>query len=371
MKFSIDKPHMVYAEFIESGAIDQFKNVMAQPWVLRGALMPDAHRGYTLPIGGVVETDGVVSPVFVGMDIGCGVCAQPTSFNYDEVFDLRYRIRQALKIAIPLGFNHHKKSKTWHEYAKIPKTDWFNTLFNDRGGLKQIGTLGGGNHFIEIGADENKKVWIIIHSGSRGIGADTAKHYIRMAHPEGKVKDGAYGLDVNSQEGKDYIMDMNICLDFALENRVQMIDRIMYIMGRFCEGTKDAWIINRTHNHAESKDGRYWIHRKGATHAEEGMLGVVPGNWRDGSFIVKGKGNPESLYSSSHGAGRILGRKAAKRTLDLGEQRSFIGDIAAEVDGSSIDEAPGAYKDIFEVMRQQTELVDIGAHVRPIINVKG
>lgn len=144
MQFNIAKPHKVYAEVIESGAIDQFKNCMAQDWVIRGALMPDAHHGYTLPIGGVVETLGIVSPSFVGVDIGCGVCAQLTSFSKEEVFALRHKILDSIRQTIPLGANHHKHPQTWRDFAKIPKTDWFTSMFWDKGGLKQLGTLGGG-----------------------------------------------------------------------------------------------------------------------------------------------------------------------------------------------------------------------------------
>lgn len=371
MQFAIDKPHKVYAEVLESGAIKQFKEVMKEDWVLRGALMPDAHQGYTLPIGGVVETLNMISPSFVGVDIGCGVCAQPTSFNANDIFDRRYQLRKNIKQQIPLGFRHHKHTQSWREYADLPKTDWFNWMFYAKGGLKQLGTLGGGNHFIEVGVDEHAKVWIIIHSGSRNVGSTTANHYIALAHPEGKVKDGAYGFTPDSPNGKDYIMDMNMCLAFALENRRQMIDSIMNIISKVCEGEKDDWFINRTHNHAESKDKVHWIHRKGATHAEKDMLGVVPGNMIDGSFIVKGKGCDEALHSSSHGAGRILSRKKAKIKLDLEEERSYIGDIAIDITPSNLDEAKGAYKNIFDVMALQHELVEVVAHVKPIIGVKG
>lgn len=371
MEFNINKPHKVYAKIIESGAITQFKDVMSKDWVLRGALMPDAHQGYTLPIGGVVETAGIIAPSFVGVDIGCGVCAQPTSFNPTEVFDLRYHIRDAIKKVVPLGFSHHSKNSSWQEYENLPKTVWFDKMFYERQGLKQLGTLGGGNHFIEIGKDGQDKIWIIIHSGSRNVGHTTASHYIALAHPEGKVAEGAYGFNVETPPGLAYIRDMNTCLAFALENRRQMITLIVAAMNKLCKGEADNWFINRTHNHAESKDKIHWIHRKGATHAEKDMLGVVPGNMIDGSFIVKGKGCEESLNSSSHGAGRILSRKKAKFLLDLEEERSYIGDIATEIDSAGLDEAKGAYKDIFEVMELQKDLVEVVSYIKPIINVKG
>ena len=178
-------------------------------------------------------------------------------------------------------------------------------------------------------------------------------------------------MDTNTQAGKDYITDINYALQFALLNRAEMIQRVEKIMKRYAKGHGD-WdgLINRNHNHAELKDG-LWIHRKGATHAEKDMMGVIPGNMRDGSFIVKGKGNPESLYSSSHGAGRVLGRRAAKETLKMEDFKESMKGIKARVEAATIDESPAAYKNIFEVMDQQKELVDVIHHVKPIINIKG
>lgn len=227
------------------------------------------------------------------------------------------------------------------------------------------------NHFIEIGYDEQDRVWITIHSGSRNVGHTTAQHYIAMAHPEGKVKDGAYGFNVNSPEGKDYIQDMQLCLGFALHSRESMIASVLASMKMFARGGAIDFFINRTHNHAESTDGIHWVHRKGATHAEEGMYGVIPGNMRDGSFIVRGKGNPDSLCSSSHGAGRIMSRSKASVAFSTDQVKAEMGDIAINFSNSMIDEAPGAYKNIFEVMQLQADLVDVVHHIRPIICVKG
>ena len=360
-----------FAEILEQGAADQMSKVLSQDWVLCGALMPDAHQGYTLPIGGVIKTFEVVSPSFVGVDIGCGMCSQLTSFTKEDVYNHRYEIMRLISESIPLGKNHHKKPQTWRNYANFPKTNWFDKMFWEKGGLNQIGTLGGGNHFIEIGYDEQERVWITIHSGSRNVGHTTAQHYIAMAHPEGKVKDGAYGFNVNSPEGKDYIQDMQVCLAFALHSRESMIMAVLASMKMFAKGGAVDFFINRTHNHAESKDGVQWIHRKGATHAEEGMYGVIPGNMRDGSFIVRGKGNPDSLCSSSHGAGRILSRSKASEAFTADQVKAEMGDIAINFSKSMVDEAPGAYKNIFEVMHLQAGLVDVVHHIKPIICVKG
>ena len=185
--------------------------------------------------------------------------------------------------------------------------------------------------------------------------------------------EGHYGFDVNSLEGKRYINDLTVALDYALENRKLMLDIVNKSVNHTLKSDKKLdWnsLINRNHNHAELKDG-LWIHRKGATHAEEGMLGIIPGNMKDGSFIVEGSGNPDSLCSSSHGAGRVLSRKKAKNTLKLDDFKSTMGDVTANISKHTLDESPMAYKNIFEVMHNQQDLVEIITHVKPIVNIKG
>jgi len=230
----------------------------------------------------------------------------------------------------------------------------------------QLGTLGGGNHFIEIGHDEDDNVWVVLHSGSRHFGHQIATEYMKLAHPEGKAKDGHFGFHVKSENGLKYINDMNIALKFALTNRKEMLFQVAEAIGSTVD---EMSFINSNHNHAEYAHGM-WIHRKGATHADEGMMGVIPGNMRDGSFIVKGKGSPDSLWSSSHGAGRVLGRKEAKRVLELKDfQETMIG-VKAKVENTTLDESPFAYKNIFDVMDAQEDLVEIVHHIKPLINIK-
>lgn len=369
MKIATEKPYRIFAEVLEQGALDQFESAMQQPFTVRGALMPDAHSGYTSPIGAVVATDGVVLPSWVGYDIGCGMCALPTTFSANDVRDNAKEIFDGIYRAIPVGFNHNQKTTDWDSSA-LPRTAKMQEIF-DKNGARQLGSLGGGNHFIEVGVDGGGVVWIIIHSGSRGIGHAAAAHYMRLASDDGKAKEGHFGFDVNSPEGESYIADLNFCLAFALENRSEMMRRVEREIAHNCVGnTKWHQLINRNHNHAELKDG-LWVHRKGATHAEDGMMGVIPGNMRDGSFIVRGKGNAEALWSSSHGAGRVLGRKEAQRTLDMGQFADTMVGVVAQITPETLDESPFAYKNIFEVMALQSELVDVVAHVRPILNVKG
>lgn len=367
------KPHTIYGiENIEGEALAQFYSAMNLDCVVQGALMPDAHAGYALPIGAVVATKDTIFPAWVGYDIGCGMCAVPTTFNRRDVeakaiFDQIYR-------DVPTGFAHNKASVDY-----VPKSNGVGVsefvakeIIMKGDPCRQIGTLGGGNHFIEIGYDETDRVWVIIHSGSRNVGHKIATHYMKIASGDGKAREGHFGLDVNSPEGRNYINDLAFGLQFALDNRLEILKRVERAINH--TGTIGSLIgdrlINRNHNHAEFKDG-LWIHRKGATHAEKGMMGVIPGNMRDGSFIVRGKGNPDGLYSSSHGAGRVLSRKKAKAELSLDTFKDQMAGIQARVADATLDESPSAYKSIFDVMDMQRDLVEVVAHVRPIINIKG
>lgn len=370
MKINTDKEYRIFAEVLEQEALNQFESAMQQPFVVRGALMPDAHAGYSLPIGAVVATDGFVLPSWVGYDIGCGMCALPTTYDAGEVRAKAQAIFDGIYKAVPVGFSHNARDTEWEYGKSLDRTVRMAEIF-DKNGLRQLGSLGGGNHFAEVGADETGRVWIIIHSGSRGIGHATATHYMKLASGDGKAREGHFGFRDDSPEGAYYIKDLEFCLAFALENRTEMMRRIVGVLDSHVKG-EAHWseLINRNHNHAELK-GSVRIHRKGATHAEAGMMGVIPGNMRDGSFIVRGKGNPDALWSSSHGAGRVLGRKEAKRTLTMEDFAQAMSGVVALVTAETLDESPFAYKSIFEVMRLQDELVETVAYVRPILNIKG
>lgn len=367
----LNKPYRIFAEHLESGAIEQFIAVMQHDAIVQGALMPDAHQGYSLPIGGVVAAQGMIFPAYIGYDIGCGMGALPTKLNAADVETHAQDIFSEIYKVVPVG--HDVNDSSHSVSCKLDERDLCDLgkiAFDKRKGFLHIGTLGGGNHFIEIGKDEKNVVWVIVHSGSRGVGHGIATEYMRLAGG-GKAREGNHGFDVTSDEGKAYINDMNWGLEFALANRAEILKRTMIAVNRHCGGDAE-WekLINRNHNHAEFKNG-VWIHRKGATHAEAGMMGVIPGNMRDGSFIVEGKGNPDSLFSSSHGAGRVLGRKQAKTTLDTEQFKAEMAGIVAKVEAETLDESPMAYKDIFDVMRLQADLVEVKCHVKPILNIKG
>ena len=365
------KPHHIFAEAIDGKAMSQFYDGLKQDFAVRGALMPDAHAGYALPIGAVVATEGVVVPAWVGYDIGCGMCAVRLSISGDDIRANAKLIFDQIYRDIPTGFAHNQKSEEWSDASKLAHTSVIQEQIN-AGALRQLGSLGSGNHFIEIGEDESGQAWIVIHSGSRNVGHKTATHYMKLASGDGKAREDHLPLLVGSDAGDSYIADLGFCLAFALENRRRMISRVVYALNRHVGACKAdlSGMINRNHNHAELKDG-LWIHRKGATHAEDGMMGVIPGNMRDGSFIVRGKGNPDALWSSSHGAGRVLGRKQAKETLDMDSFTETMAGVVAKVDLGTLDESPFAYKSIFEVMEQQKDLVEVLHHVRPILNIKG
>jgi len=405
----LGKPYKIYADVVEQGAIDQFIGAMKHESIVKGALMPDVHTGYSLPIGAVVASKDTIFPSFVGYDIGCGMCAlKLDGIDIEQVKSHANGIFDEIYKRIPVGFNVNTKhinysidglTEKGKEIAKSKKYDL------------ALGSLGGGNHFIEIGHDENDNVWVVIHSGSRGVGHGIASHYMTLSSSDTEVlskefddthkdlllynpdkyedhkqkwiakkvgvlrpKEGNYCFDVESQNGKDYIQDLKWALDYALANRKEMMSRIVNsitsCLDISCYELDFSELINRNHNHAELKDG-LWIHRKGATHAEDGMLGVIPGNMRDGSFIVRGKGNYDSLYSSSHGAGRVLGRKEAQKTLTMDDFTNTMNGIIGKINESTLDESPFAYKDIFKVMDQQSDLVDVLHHIKPLINIKG
>ncbi len=300
----------------------------------------------------------------------CGMISVKTNLTREDLQgkDLN-KLHQQLHQFIPVGNSTHTESQGWH--LTPSHTQQAEEIYHNRKGDYQLGTLGGGNHFLEVGYDEEDSIWVTIHSGSRGVGHGIAEYYMKLASGSDKAEEGHHSFDVDSKEGKDYILDLNFALEFALDNRKTMMSTALSVLSDFVEKYVNQEVfINRNHNHAELKAG-LWIHRKGATHAEAGMLGVIPANMRDGVFIVEGKGAEESLCSSSHGAGRVLGRFKAKKVLNLEKFEKDMEGVVASVSKNTLDEAPDAYKDIFEVMRQQEDLVKVIAYVKPLVSVKG
>jgi len=385
------KPIKMWIDEIEEGALAQAKNLANLPFAFKHvAIMPDSHQGYGMPIGGVLATKGVVIPNAVGVDIGCGMCALKTTLTDISTEQLKCVLggskeRQGgIRSSIPTGFSHHKKDQEWEGFDWAPETMVIQQEL--KSASKQLGTLGGGNHFIEIQKDRNGHIWIMIHSGSRNFGYKIAKYYNKLAQklctrwysdiPTFKGEDGLAFLPMDTDEGQEYLTAMNYALDFAYASRLHMMDRAFAELKRVVDCECEP-IINVHHNYAamEHHYGQnVMVHRKGATSARKGQMGIIPGSQGTKSYIVQGKGNPESFNSCSHGAGRKMSRKKACETLDLEAQQRMMDDqgILHAIRGKrQLDEAPGAYKDISVVMANQADLVEIVAELTPLAVVKG
>lgn len=363
---------------LEAGALTQIWNCAGFDFVLKMAVMPDAHQGYGLPIGGVVLTDNIISPSWVGYDMGCGMTLIVTGIHKDDMFPdkrERIRIRDALISGIPMGVGVKRNDKTALQYKeRFPNASGSKDLGKEiNANLKyHYGTLGSGNHFIEIGYNQNDMVCITVHSGSRGVGYITARHYM-STYGKRPGTDGAF-FDLNEDLGQAYLEDMNFFLEFALENRKLLMSDILDIISIPYQdkGKLMNSMINENHNHAIiTEDGV--LHRKGATEANKGQYGVIPANMRDGIYVTVGKGNDEFLSSSSHGAGRVMSRSKANKLLDLKEFQNKMedADVVCVATKGTLDESPDAYKDIDTVIKYQEGVVlDVTDRIMPLINVK-
>lgn len=371
------KPFKIFTDYVEHAALVQFQDCMNQDFVVQGALMPDCHAGYAAPIGSVLKTKDYIVPAYIGFDIGCGVSALKLNIKKQNIINYLENIKDDILTVIPLG----NKTYSHNDAPTVPKKilNMFTKMglkFLDRRGKNQLGTLGGGNHFIEISYGQDDFVWIVIHSGSRGLGHGIAGHYMNVAAELNGVTSGSveksFGIHKTKDDFNDYLQDVVACQEWALENRTIMSNKVCDIIGKYInQKINSAGYINRNHNHIDILPDGYYIHRKGATHAENGMYGVIPANMAEGAFIVVGKGNNESMSSSSHGAGRVMSRSAAKNEFCLEELQDKMAGIICNISESTIDEHPCAYKDIYEVMENQKELVGIVDHVKPLLNIKG
>lgn len=370
----------------DRAALQQAYNLARLPFVYHHiALMPDCHSGYGMPIGGVVACLDTVIPNAVGVDIGCGMCAvqtdvSTTSFSAETIRSL---IRQ-INAAIPTGFKHHKNAQTWDGFNDAPDSAVIaQELHSAR---KQMGTLGGGNHFIELQKDSIDKLWLMIHCGSRNFGLKIATLYHQkalayctqqsLALPD---NDLAF-LPIDHADAREYLSAMQYAMRFAEENRRQIKERCLEIITEHFPHTAVQSEINIHHNFAalEHHFGTaVMVHRKGATSARAQQMGIIPGSMGSASYIVRGKGNPQSFESCSHGAGRAMGRNEANRQLTLTAVKDAIGLVQIAVwprDRSGaldLSEAPQAYKNIDTVMAEQADLVEIVERLLPLGVVKG
>ena len=385
---------------IEPGAMEQAVNLAMHP-VIRGhvALMPDCHVGYGMPIGGVIACENAVIPNAVGVDIGCGMVAVETDCPAERLKIMKDRraILDIVKDMVPAGEGAaHKAEQEWDGFEKYLDSlsggaayEWPAKL--DR---KNLGTLGGGNHFIELQVSEEGMLWLMIHSGSRNLGYKIASHYHKKAlrlndefHFAIPVKDLAF-LPADSVPGLGYIRDMNFALKYALENRRRMMASFKNAVADILGNVGFLREVNIHHNYAaleEYSGKQFWIHRKGATSAKPGEIGIIPGSMGTSSYIVRGLGNPESFTSCSHGAGRRMGRGEASRSLSVEACDKAMEGIVfdrwnkfrskwkkkGEKNLFDLSEAPLAYKDIDEVIEAELDLAEPIVKLRPLGVVKG
>jgi tRNA-splicing ligase RtcB len=385
---------------VDHQALNQIRNIAGLPIVAgHVAIMPDVHLGKGATVGSVIPTRGAIIPAAVGVDIGCGMCAVRTDLVANDLPASLASLRSAIESLVPVGFSmHDKEVNPTHEaahgrvlkqrmdalFARFEKLSILQVLgtLDARKIWKQIGTLGGGNHFIELCLDEAGAEWVMLHSGSRNIGKTIGEAAIGMAR-EAAVKAGIAlpdrdlaWLNEGTPEFHQYVEALQWAQDYAALNRDLMLFRVMRALRESLQGgigsTKEA--INCHHNYATVEEhfgSKVWITRKGAVSAREGQLGIIPGSMGAKSYIVRGKGNPLAYCSCSHGAGRRHSRGAAKRLFDLDALAAQTAGVECRKDEGVLDEIPGAYKDIDAVMAAQADLVSVEHTLKQVLCVKG
>ena len=390
---------------VEAQAMQQLKNIASLPFIYKHvAVMPDVHFGKGATIGSVIPTKGAIVPAAVGVDLGCGMMAVRTSIRAEHLPENLAEMRSALEKAVPHGRTtvgkHYDPSKDrglWYHTPAINQMHFKelegglkailekqnDTLLNRAaaGAAKQLGTLGTGNHFLEVCLDETNDVWVMLHSGSRGIGNRIATHFIEKAQELVQMwfvhlpdVDLAY-LPQGIKEFDQYVEAVAWAQHFAMVNREIMMENTLNALRRFFPDlatTEEA--VNCHHNYVEMEHhygANVWLTRKGAVRARSGDLGIIPGSMGAKSFIVRGKGNPESFHSCSHGAGRVMSRAEAFKSITLDDHAKATAGVECRKDKEVIDESPAAYKDIDAVMAAQADLVDIVHTLKQVLCVKG
>lgn len=388
---------------MESGVYDQVRNLAMVDGVQAVSLMPDAHFGRGSTVGSVIVTKDVVIPATVGVDIGCGMNAVRLSLTASQLPDSLVAVRHEIEKMVPVGFNQHSDSRTGikaHDQTRkligghmktmedglntiVGKNPAINKMTRDlyRKSLEQIGTLGGGNHFIELCLDENQNVWVMLHSGSRAVGNAIGRYFIEQAKEE-MVRNGlsvpdkdlSY-LSVGTKPYDDYVEAVEWAQDYAANNRRAMMDLVLLSLRRHLPNfhiTQEA--INTHHNYISKEvhmSEEVFVTRKGAVSAQYGELGIIPGSMGAKSFIVRGKGNADSFCSCSHGAGRVMSRTRAKKEITLEQHILATDGVECRKDIGMLDESPAAYKDIDQVMLSQSDLVEVVHTLKQVLCVKG
>ena len=382
---------------VESSAIDQIKQAATHPRLFKHvAIMPDVHTGIGCTIGSVLPIKDALIPSSVGVDIGCGMCAVKSSITLDKVKTKFDDLHNNILRRIPLGFDHRsgRQIDDASDFISPEFRDEIETVqkkYKQTDIVPQLGTLGGGNHFIELQTDSENNIWIMLHSGSRNIGNLIASSAIKKAKEltsenEPAPRDMEY-LPIDSKEGEIYLHEMHFAQNFAMQNRFLMMQIFQQEIERVCPEVTYEDVINIHHNYA-AKENHFgkdiWVHRKGATKAVSNQFGIIPGSMGTTSYIVRGKDNPESFHSCSHGAGRKMSRSAAKgkyhrKTGELIEGSLSMEDFrfdmtsvfSKDVNRTHLDEAPRAYKNINEVISYQSDLIDVVVELKPVFNIKG
>lgn len=383
---------------VEPEALQQLRNIASLPFIhSHVAAMPDVHFGLGATVGSVIATKGAIVPAAVGVDIGCGMMAVRTSLTANDLPDDLAPLRSDIERAVPHGVVNTPGRHDRGSWAKVPDsaaTRWkalqkrFDAIEQRHPQIrmkhspaKQLGSLGSGNHFIELCLDEAQRVWVMLHSGSRGVGNRIGTYFIERAREEMlrqnvhlPDRDLAY-LREGSESFDDYCDALEFAQTYAAENRRQMMDTVLATLRkRLPPFTLDKQAVNCHHNYVarEQHFGEdVLVTRKGAVSARAGELGIIPGSMGARSFIVRGKGNAESFCSCSHGAGRVMSRNKAKATISLDEHVAATRGIECRKDAGVIDESPRAYKDIEAVMAAQSDLVSVEHTLRQVVCVKG
>ncbi len=378
-----------WASILEPATREQAVTTATMPFIHpHVALMPDAHLGLGATVGSVIPTLGAIMPAAVGVDIGCGMIAVRTQFTRSQLPSDAAPVRLAIEATVPLSAGVYNKAVRFEhtqrrvadleERAARAEFDPASFVGNWR---LQLGTLGSGNHFIEVTLDETDRVWLFLHSGSRGVGNKIAQHHIKVAQALNTKwwislphKDLAYLVE-GTDEFWAYIRQMRWAQHFALQNREEMMDRVVTAFEAWVgEDVERAEEINCHHNYTEQEKHfgkQVWLSRKGAISARHGEAGLIPGSMGTASYVVTGKGNPVALFSSPHGAGRAYSRSAARKRFTREQLREAMAGIEYRDTDAFIDEIPMAYKDIDQVMLDAADLVEVRHTLHQIVNVKG
>ncbi len=387
------RPVKIWTDQVDEKSKQQLRNIAGLPFIHHHvAAMPDVHLGKGATIGSVIATDKAIIPAAVGVDIGCGMIAARLTLNANHLDEKNLKqVFDQISRDVPVGFGQHKDDRALVDAAK-PFEKGLNSLMQRHPDLlksygkhskwvNQMGTLGGGNHFIEVCLDESDRVWIMLHSGSRGIGNAMASYFIQLAKKDMERwfirlpdRDLSYFAE-GSEHFDDYVEAVDWAQGYAYRNRQCMLDLVLAALRRHLkpfEITKEA--INCHHNYVEKEhhfDANVWVTRKGAIRAGEGDLGIIPGSMGTRSYIIRGKGNQESFCSCAHGAGRRMSRTQAKKQFKKADMERQTEGVICRKDKGVIDEIPMAYKDIDEVMANQTDLVDVVHTLKQVVCVKG